>query len=165
VERAGQPFMALGTWLAPGRWRAKPPHRRIYALSSALNARRGTARAFARTVRDLVNWKGQRHCFFLHAQGIAELPPIAVLWGDRDRIVPMDHGMTLAERVEGVTFQTLAGCGHDLHHDDPQSFCQAVHDALDAPFWPPMRLRATPAHGLAQPSPESVRLCLAPASS
>jgi pimeloyl-ACP methyl ester carboxylesterase len=163
VERIGQPFMALGTWLAHSRWRARLPHRHIYAMS-AMNARRGTARAFARTVRDLMDWSGQRHSFFLHAHEIADLPPIAVLWGDRDAIVPMAHGMALARGVEGVRFEQLTGCGHDLQHDNPQSFCQAVLEALDAPLWPPMRLRAAPAPGLAERSPDSPGLCLAPAS-
>jgi pimeloyl-ACP methyl ester carboxylesterase len=141
VERIGQPFMAIGTWLARIRWGSKLPQRHIYAMS-ALNARRGTARAFARTVRGLMDWKGQRHSFFLHAHLIEQLPPIAVLWGDRDHVVPITHGFALARRVEGVRFESLTGCGHDLHNEDPESFCRAVRDALDAPSWPAMRLRA-----------------------
>jgi pimeloyl-ACP methyl ester carboxylesterase len=164
VERIGQPFMAIGTWLARSRWGAKLPHRHIYAMS-AMNARRGTARALARTVRDLMDWSGQRHSFFLHAHEVGELPPIAVLWGDRDGIVPMAHGMALARGVEGVRFEQLTGCGHDLPNDNPRLFCQTVLDALDASFWPPMRLHAAPAPGLAERSPESPGLSLAPASS
>jgi pimeloyl-ACP methyl ester carboxylesterase len=160
VERIGQPFMALGTWLALIRWRARLPHGQIYAMS-AMNARRGTARAFARTVRHLMSWNGQRHSFFLHAHEIGELPPIAVLWGDRDAIVPMAHGMALARRVEGVRFEQLTDCGHHLQHDNPRLFCQAVLDALDASSWPPMRLRAAPSPGLAERSPGSPRLCRA----
>ena len=144
VERLGQPFMALGTWLALARWRSKRPHGQISARS-VMNARRGTARAFARTVRDVLDWRGQRHSFLLHAHEIAELPPIAVLWGDRDTIVPIAHGKALARGVDGVRFEQLTGCGHDLHHDDPRSFCQAVRDALDVSVWPPMRLRAVAA--------------------
>jgi pimeloyl-ACP methyl ester carboxylesterase len=165
VERIGQPFMALGTWLARSRRRARVPRRHLYAMS-AMNARRGTARAFARTVRDLMNWSGQRHSFFLHAHEIEKLPPITVLWGDRDVIVPMAHGMALARRVEGVRFEQIAGCGHDLQLESPGSFCQAVLRALDASFWPPMRLRAaSAAPGLAERSPDSPGSCLAPASS
>jgi pimeloyl-ACP methyl ester carboxylesterase len=164
VERIGQPFMAFGTWLACSSRRAKLPHRDIYAMS-AMNARGCTARAFARTVRDLMDWSGQRHSFFLHAHEIEELPPIAVLWGDRDAIVPTAHGMALAREVKGVRFEQLTGCGHDLHHDNPGSFCRAVLDALDASFWPPMRLRAAPGPGLARRSPDSPRLCLVPTSS
>jgi len=162
VERVGQPFMALGTWLALGRWRTKLQRRHAFALS-VMNARRGTARAFARTVRDLMDWRGQRHSFFLHAHEIEELPPIAVLWGDRDAVVPIAHGKALALGVEGVRFHELTGCGHDLHNDDPRSFCQAVRDALDEPLWPPMRLCAAHTPRLADGRRDS-RLCLAPVS-
>jgi pimeloyl-ACP methyl ester carboxylesterase len=142
VERVGQPFMAIGTWLVLSLWRAKLPRGHIYA-SSQMNARRGSARAFARTVRDLMDWRGQRHSFLLHAHEVDDLPPIAVLWGESDAIIPVAHGKALAQGVEGVRFQTFAGCGHYLHHDDPRSFLRAVRDALDMPSWPPMRLRAT----------------------
>ncbi|MDP9150607.1 MAG: alpha/beta fold hydrolase [Myxococcota bacterium] len=142
VERFGQPFMAAGTRLALGRWGARLAAEHVAGLS-AMNARGGTARAFARTVRDLIDWRGQRHSFFRRAHEIAELPPILVLWGDRDAIIPIAHGTNLARSVEGVRFQLLEGCGHYLHHDDPASFLRAVREGLDAPSWPTMRLCAT----------------------
>jgi pimeloyl-ACP methyl ester carboxylesterase/sugar lactone lactonase YvrE len=139
VERIGQPFMAIGTWLLLSRWRTKlaPGH---IVDSSVMNARRGSARAFARTVRDLMDWRGQRHSFFLHAHEIDDFPPIAVLWGDRDAVLPLAHGRALARRIEGVSFKEFVGCGHALHHDDRASFLRAVRDALDVASWPPMRL-------------------------
>jgi pimeloyl-ACP methyl ester carboxylesterase len=146
VEHLGQPFMALGTRLALGRWRSKLPPSRLAELN-AMNARPGTARAFARTVRGLLSWRGQRHSFLRRAHELEELPPIMVLWGDRDGIIPIAHGKALREAVEGASFMDLAGCGHYLHHDDPKAFLRAVHSALDAVSWPPMRLRARLGNG------------------
>jgi pimeloyl-ACP methyl ester carboxylesterase len=148
VEYLGQPFMALGMRLALGRWRRRLPPGRIADLN-AMNARPGTARAFARTVRDLMSWRGQRHSFFRRAHELVDLPPIMVLWGDRDTIIPIAHGKALLQVVEGARLIELAGCGHYLHHDDPQAFLQAVRSALDVAFWPPMRLRAGPSAGVA----------------
>jgi pimeloyl-ACP methyl ester carboxylesterase len=148
VEYLGQPFMALGTRLALGRWRLGLPPSRIADLN-AMNARPGTARAFARTVRDLMSWRGQRHSFFRRAHELDELPPIVVLWGDEDAIIPIAHGKALLQAVDGVNLVELAGCGHYLHHDDPEAFLQAVRSALDVAFWPPMRLRACPSAGAA----------------
>jgi pimeloyl-ACP methyl ester carboxylesterase len=139
VERLGQPFMAVGTWLALSRWRAKLPPGHIRDLS-AMNGRRGSARAFARTTRDLADWRGQRHSFLRRLHEIDDLPPIALLWGDRDAVIPIAHGRSFARRIEGVRFRELANCGHYLHHDDRVSFVQAVRDALDAASWPPMRV-------------------------
>jgi pimeloyl-ACP methyl ester carboxylesterase len=146
VERFGQPFMALGTRLVLGRWRAKLPTGHIAELS-AMNSRRGSARAFGRTVRGLVNWSGQRHSFYRHAHEIADLPPIAVLWGDRDAVLPIAHGKALVQGMEGVKLTELNDCGHYLHHDDPKSFLEGVRDALDASSLPPVRVIATKPNG------------------
>jgi pimeloyl-ACP methyl ester carboxylesterase len=143
VERLGQPFMAWGTRLAL-RVGCAGLEREHVDERSAMNGREGTARAFARTVRDLIDWRGQRHNFLTRAHELPDLPPIAVLWGDRDAVIPAAHGAALERAIEGVLFRGLVGCGHYLHHDDPEAFVGAVLDALDAPAWPTMRLRAAP---------------------
>ena len=140
VELFGQPFMSIGTRLALRRWRQRLPEDYIAELS-AMNATRGSARAFARTVRHLIDFRGQRHSFLHHAHELGQLPPIAVLWGDGDDIIPSEHGRSLVRVMDGVRFRELAGCGHYLHHDDPAAFLQGVRDALDATSWPTMRLR------------------------
>jgi pimeloyl-ACP methyl ester carboxylesterase len=139
VERLGQPFMALGTRLSLWPCRKKLALGHI-AEQCAMNSRRGTARCFARTVRGLMNWKGQRHSFCRHAHEVPDLPPIAVLWGDRDSVIPIAHGRALAQSIEGVRLMELAGCGHYLHHDDSTSFLKSVREALDASSWPPVRI-------------------------
>jgi len=147
VELMGQPFMGFGTWVALRRLQPKLPRGHIFELS-AMNTRPGTARALARTARDLMDWRGQRHSFLRHAHEIADLPPITVLWGDRDSILPIAHGRALARDVEGIRFEELTGCGHFLHHDNSERFLRAVRDALDVTFWPPVRLRAPRATAL-----------------
>ena len=135
VEHLGQPFMGLGTRLALGHWRGVLPPGHTAALA-ATNAKEGTARAFARTVHDIIDWRGQRRSFLARAHEIVRLPPMAVLWGDRDAIIPIAHGRALAQSVNGVRFQEIKGCGHYLHHDDPPAFLRAVHSALDTSPWP-----------------------------
>jgi pimeloyl-ACP methyl ester carboxylesterase len=155
VERCGQPFMAVGTRLALTHWRRVLPPGHIAELE-AMNSQRGTARAFARTVRDIVDWRGQRQSFLARAHEIAQLPPIAVLWGDLDAIIPIAHGKALARAVKGVRFQQLTGCGHYLHHDDPIAFLRAVHSALDTTWETAPRARAA--------SAEEVLLAVHPAT-
>jgi pimeloyl-ACP methyl ester carboxylesterase len=135
VEHLGQPFMALGTRLALAHWQSVLPPGYIAELA-VINAQEGTARAFARTVHDIIDWRGQRQSFLARAHEIAHLPPIAVLWGDRDSIIPIAHGRALAQSVNGVRFHEIKGCGHYLHHDDPPAFLRAVHGALDTSPWP-----------------------------
>jgi pimeloyl-ACP methyl ester carboxylesterase len=144
VEHFGQPFMALGTRLALECWGGVLPPGHIAELSE-VNAQEGTARAFARTVHDIIDWRGQRRSFLARAHEVAHLPPIAVLWGDRDTIIPISHGRALARSIDGVRFHEVKGCGHYLHHDDPPAFLRAVHEALDgAPWTMATRVRRTP---------------------
>jgi pimeloyl-ACP methyl ester carboxylesterase len=140
VEFFGQPFMAIGTRLVLAHWRRVLPPGHIAELGS-MNAQRGTARAFARTVHDVIDWRGQRRSFLARAHEIAQLPPIAVLWGACDSVIPIAHGRAFARAIEGVRLHEVTGCGHYLHHDDPKAFLRAVHETLDATSWPTVRLR------------------------
>jgi pimeloyl-ACP methyl ester carboxylesterase len=137
VERFGQPFMAHGTRLALRGLREASD----IAELSAINAEHGTARAFARTVRDVIDWRGQRRLFLQRAHEIARLPPILVCWGDRDRLIPVAHGKAFADRVEGVVFKLFAGSGHYIHQEQPDLFTRVVSDFLDDPSAPETRLR------------------------
>lgn len=152
IEHFGQPFMALGTRLALAHWHGVLPPGHIEELS-VVNGREGTARAFARTVHDIIDWRGQRRSFWARAHEITHLPPIAVLWGDRNSIIPIAHGRALARSVNGVRFHEVKGCGHYLHHDDPPAFLRAVHEALDASVWPARACVATTTHWVLHDTP------------
>ncbi len=139
VEGLGQRFMGLGTRLA---LRADGCFTEVEIRELAeMNAAPGSARAFARTVRDVIDWRGQRRGFFDRAHEITPIPPIAVLWGVRDKVIPVDHGRMFAERVEGVVFVPFERCGHYVHRESPRDFVRIVRELLE------------------MPSPRSPRLC------
>jgi pimeloyl-ACP methyl ester carboxylesterase len=130
VELLGQPFMAIGTRLAlRGSGYSKAEVAQVVAMIAAP----GSARAFARTVRDIADWRGQRRTFHQRMHELSGLPPIAVFWGDRDRMIPIAHGRAFAESGEGIVFNVFPGCGHYLHHDRPDLLVQALIEFLDAP--------------------------------
>jgi pimeloyl-ACP methyl ester carboxylesterase len=137
VEWAGERFFTIGTRLA---LRGVVAAEDVSELAS-MNGRVGSARAFARTVRDLIDWRGQRRTFFQRAHELGELPPIAVIWGERDKVIPRRHGDALAEALEGVQVTVLEQCGHYLHHDNPTAFVEAVRTFLDDPDARPAKLR------------------------
>src|SRR5580704_17151351 len=62
VEHLGQPFMSRGTHLALNAAGGAFSRDEIAVLSN-INARPGTARAFARSVRDVIDWRGQHQHF------------------------------------------------------------------------------------------------------
>jgi pimeloyl-ACP methyl ester carboxylesterase len=139
VELLGQRFMGPCTRLAL-KATGDVSSNEDAAWLSSMNAQSGSARAFARTLRDIVDWRGQRHTFFQRVDELSTLPPIAVFWGDRDTVIPFSHAETLAKAVEGIRVTRFA-CGHYPHHQEPDAFVDRLHDFLDAANVPAARLR------------------------
>jgi pimeloyl-ACP methyl ester carboxylesterase len=140
VEIFGQPFMGLGTRLALRTYRGFTKEEIDHL--AVMNAKRGSARAFARTVRDIIDWRGQRRGFFDGVREGLVLPPIAVFWGDRDKIIPIAHGRAFSKSLDGVVFVSFERCGHYLHREQPEAFGRALRRFLDAPSLPAARLRS-----------------------
>jgi pimeloyl-ACP methyl ester carboxylesterase len=146
VERFGQPFMGPGTRLAlkaTGDMISKDERARLVAM----NAQNGSARAFARTVRDIIDWRGQRHSFFKRANEVSQLPSIAVFWGARDAVIPASHAKALADYVEGIRVTLFNQCGHYPHHECPDAFIATLRDFLDDPAVPATRIRPREVEG------------------
>jgi pimeloyl-ACP methyl ester carboxylesterase len=135
VEHLGQPFMALGTRLALRDARNGLSGEDIAALIR-FNSQPGSARAFARSVRDVIDWRGQRRNFFHRVEEVKKVPPVLVLWGDRDDLIPSRHGRTFAAFLKGSVFRTFEGCGHYLHNEQPEAFARIVREFLDDPAVP-----------------------------
>ncbi len=140
VEAFGQPFMGVGTHIALRTLGAAYARHEIAELSW-MNAQPGSARALARTVRDVIDMRGQRRHFFERAHEVAELPPIGVFWGAGDPVIPMAHAGSLMERVEGAQFTQFEGCGHFPHREQPDAFVAALRRFVDDPETRPVRLR------------------------
>ena len=98
VERFGQAFMGPGTAVA---LRLMTGLRAAFDAGdllqrSRMNAIPGTARALARTMRDVIDLGGQVRHFLDRAHEIADLPPIALFWGEADGVIPVAHGHATA---------------------------------------------------------------------
>ena len=132
VERFGQAFMSRGTRLALGATGGAYEADDIAWLSS-MNAVAGSARAFSRTVRDVIDWRGQQRHFRDGACDLAPLPPIALLWGDRDPVIPIAHAYDMASLLGGASVTRFAHCGHFPHRQQPKEFVRALEGFLDAP--------------------------------
>jgi pimeloyl-ACP methyl ester carboxylesterase len=131
IELFGQPFMSLGTRLAL-KGASKLASKAHLAELGLMNSQPGSARAFARTVQDIINWRGQRRYFFHRVHEVSELPPIAVFWGTDDPIIPVKHGKAFAQAIEGVSLTLFEGCGHFVHHQKPRELAHAIRAFLDA---------------------------------
>ena len=141
VERVGQPFMGIGTRI--GMRAADAAYARDdIELLAWMNARPGTARAFARTVGDVIDGAGQIRHFLDRAHGIDALPPTALFWGERDHVVPSSHAVDAATWLDGVSV-TRFDCGHFPHRERAEAFAGALGAFLDTTDARPAVLRRT----------------------
>jgi pimeloyl-ACP methyl ester carboxylesterase len=98
---------------------------------SWMNRRRGTARAFSRSLRDVVDLGGQRRGFFQHAHQIARIPPVGLFWGDADPVIPIAHAFEAARAIDGASVTRFAGCGHYPQWETPDAFAEALEAFLE----------------------------------
>jgi pimeloyl-ACP methyl ester carboxylesterase len=92
--------------------------RRVQARHLPL-ATRGTHRAIIRTVR---RWDAERISRDAHL--ITQ--PTLVLWGDRDREVPVADGHRLNEDIPNSRLKIFEACGHLPHEEYPDEFVEVV---------------------------------------
>jgi pimeloyl-ACP methyl ester carboxylesterase len=138
VERFGQPFMVpLGARaLRAGGGVVGTAEE---AWLRGVNSRPGTARAFARTVRDVIDWRGQTRHFLDRAREIKQFPPVALFWGSEDPVIPHAQAITTLQILRGAELTTLAGCGHFPHQQRPAEFVRELTTFLDTRHARPVR--------------------------
>jgi pimeloyl-ACP methyl ester carboxylesterase len=98
--------------------------RRVQARHLPL-ATRGTHRAIIRTVR---RWDAERISRDAHL--ITQ--PTLVLWGDRDREVPLADGHRLNKDVPNSQLKVFEACGHLPHEEYPDEFVKVVTGFLSS---------------------------------
>ncbi len=141
AERLAQPFVAPSTRLAIASLLPETGPEDV-AFWSWLNAMPGTGIALSRTVRSAIGWSGQKLQFLDHVEELAhELPAIALFWGERDPIIPIEHGVEMAALLEHAPLTRFASCGHWPHQEQPQAFTEALVRFLGAPWAGRTRLR------------------------
>ena len=86
--------------------------------------------AFLATIRAVVGPDGQR----LSAREIlpAISVPTLVVWGDRDRMIPMSHALEAVELIPGARLEVFEKAGHFPHLDEPERFASLVREFTGA---------------------------------
>lgn len=57
--------------------------------------------------------------------------PVLLIWGENDRILPLESGRRLQEDIQGSELVVIPGVGHDPHEENPVATIQAIADFLD----------------------------------
>src|SRR5690348_2049747 len=87
--------------------------------------------AFARTLRAVVDWRGQV-VTMLDRCYLTESVPVQLIWGDRDSVIPVGHARTAHAAMPGSQLEIFEGSGHFPFHDDPDRFVEVVERFIDS---------------------------------
>jgi pimeloyl-ACP methyl ester carboxylesterase len=86
-----------------------------------------TRRAFVHTARSVMDFGGQR----INASDrlyLSQAFPTLLIWGDRDPVIPVRHGIRAHEQMPGSRLELFEGAGHFPHHHDPPRFSELLRD-------------------------------------
>jgi pimeloyl-ACP methyl ester carboxylesterase len=91
--------------------------------------------AFLRTLRSVVDYRGQSVSALSRLRLRSEVPTL-VVWGERDQIIPVEHGYAVREARPGSRLDVLPGVGHFPHVEAPNEVVTAIEafiaDSYDA---------------------------------
>ena len=88
-----------------------------------------TRRAFVHTVRSIIDPGGQRVSARDRLYLAAELPTL-IVWGERDRLLPVKHGYAAHAAMPASRLEVFADAGHFPHRADPARFVDVLLDFI-----------------------------------
>jgi pimeloyl-ACP methyl ester carboxylesterase len=87
--------------------------------------------AFSRTLRSVVDWRGQV-VTMLDRSYLAEAMPVLLVWGAHDAIIPVAHAQIAHDAMPGSRLEIFPDAGHFPHHQDPERFLEVLGEFVDS---------------------------------
>jgi pimeloyl-ACP methyl ester carboxylesterase len=121
IDRAGSGLRARGS--AKGVY--------LEAVARALRPLQepGSRRAFLQTLRSVIDVHGQHVSARDRLYLLGDMPTL-IVWGERDRTIPIEHGRTAHEAIPRCRFETLPRAAHFPHLEDPDGLAGVLGDFL-----------------------------------
>jgi pimeloyl-ACP methyl ester carboxylesterase len=124
-------FEAMGTDLG----RDAPDMMRVFDALPDETSRR----AFVRTLRAAVDWRGQAITMLDRCYLTAGMPTL-LMWGAHDAVIPYRHASVAHAAMPGSRLETFEDAGHFPHHRDPARFIAVLRNFMattsPAPYSP-----------------------------
>ncbi len=86
--------------------------------------------AFTRTLRAVVDWRGQS-VTMLDRCYLTQSVPVQIIWGTDDVVVPVSHAHMAHAAMPGSQLEIFERSGHFPFHDDPDRFIEVVERFID----------------------------------
>jgi pimeloyl-ACP methyl ester carboxylesterase len=128
---APQPVLNVGnklrSWLSSAGIQS-PRGAEMWTSYSSL-ADRHTRHSFLRTLRSVVDYRGQAVSALNRLQLRADLPVMAI-WGDKDGIIPVDHAYAAHDARQDTRLEVLPGIGHFPQVETPIEVVDLIEDFI-----------------------------------
>src|SRR5690242_7085129 len=89
----------------------------------------GSRRAFLQTLRSVIDVQGQKVSARDRLYLLGEMPTL-IVWGERDRTIPLSHGLEAQRSVPNCRFETLPRAAHFPNLEDPEGLAAVLADFL-----------------------------------
>ena len=131
LRLATQPRLVDGLAGAGSRLRARGVANGVYlqAVARALRPLQdaGSRRAFLETLRAVIDRHGQRVSARDRLYLLKDMPTM-IVWGERDRTIPVEHGFAARDAVPGCRFELLPRAAHFPNLEDPAGLAEVLAD-------------------------------------
>lgn len=129
---APPPVLSIGdtvrSWLARAGVIDSARSAEIWKVYSSFSDR-PTRQAFLRTLRSVIDYRGQAVSALNRLHIRAEVPTL-LIWGDQDQIIPAEHGYEAHAARQGSHLEVLAGVGHFPQIEAPAKVADLIGDFL-----------------------------------
>jgi pimeloyl-ACP methyl ester carboxylesterase len=108
--------------------------------------------AFSRTLRAVVDWRGQV-VTMLDRCYLTQSVPVQLVWGAHDSVIPVSHAQMAHAAMPGSRLEIFPKSGHFPFHDFPDRFVEVVEqfvDSTEAAEYDQDRLRSLLRAGLSE---------------
>ena len=89
----------------------------------------GSRRAFLQTLRAVIDVQGQKVSARDRLYLLGEMPTL-IVWGERDRTIPLSHGLEAAGSIPNCRFETLPRAAHFPNLEDPERLADVLVEWL-----------------------------------
>jgi pimeloyl-ACP methyl ester carboxylesterase len=128
---APKPVLTVGnkvrSWLR-GAGIQSPRGAELWSAYSSLSDP-DTRQSFLRTLRSVVDYRGQAVSALNRLALRTELPVMAI-WGDSDSIIPVDHAYAAHEARTDSRLEVLPGVGHFPQVEAPNEVVELIEDFI-----------------------------------
>jgi pimeloyl-ACP methyl ester carboxylesterase len=133
LRLAAHPRLVDAIDAASGRLRAGGRPKGVYleAIARALRPLRepGARRAFLQTLRSVIDAHGQHVSAADRLYLLGDMATL-IVWGERDRTIPIEHGRAAHAAIPRCRFETLPRAAHFPHLEDPDGLAATLADFL-----------------------------------